>query len=195
VVRRSRIRAVDLVWLVVFLAPAIASERTAVWWALTFPVVVAGWLVGADARSVAVTRPRIRPAVFAASAVLLLLALPMWRGGPALEDAPPGVTAAVAALPAGTRAFIQQTWGSWFEFATPHVLPYVDSRIELFDTEVWDRYDAIAGGGSDADELLGSIGADAVVGEPTWPLVQRLRGDAGWRTIHEGPDGVVLVRA
>ncbi len=195
IVHRSRIRTIDVVWLIVFLAPAVASERAAVWWALTFPVVVAGWLAdeggtdGADP-----PRVRIRTPVLVGSAVVLVLALPTWRGGPALEDAPPGVTAAVSELPQGTRALVQQSWGSWFEWATPHVLPYVDSRIELFPAEVWERYDAVAAGGVDADDDLSSIGADVVVGETTWPLVGRLREDPGWRLVYEGDDGVVLRR-
>ena len=74
--------------------------------------------------------------------------LPVWRpidpatGAPVgvLVDAPPGITARCATWPSpATGVFNPQPWGSWFEFALPDLPVAIDSRIELFPAQVWDR--------------------------------------------------------
>jgi hypothetical protein len=191
--RRGRIGWIDVVWLVVFAVPAVASQRAVVWWALIAPTVVARWLAGPAEIGVGATARAGRPGrlVAALAAVLVVLALPWWRGGPALEDAPPGVADTLAVLPDGTRVLVYQPWASWIEYRAPNTLTYVDSRIELFPADVWSDYDAIASGDVGRLDL---IGADAIAGEATWPPIAALDGTAGWRTAYEGPDGIVLVR-
>ena len=96
---------------------------------------------------------RVLNAAVAATIVVACVALlPVWRptdpelGVPQgiLAQAPPGITDAVreAAVP-GDRVLVPQRWASWFEFALPDLPVAVDSRIELFPTEVWADYLAV----------------------------------------------------
>ena len=85
--------------------------------------------------------------------------------GPLLHGhAPRGLVQAVAALPAGTRVVAPQTWGSWFEWAAPHATYFIDSRFELFPSEVWADYAILRGTDpAAAAEVLDRWQADAVV--------------------------------
>jgi hypothetical protein len=94
--------------------------------------------------------------------VLALVALPIWRPidpvyGPegVVRYAPRGVTEALAAeaVP-GERLFAEQKWGSWFEQTLPGVPVMVDTRIELFDEQVWGDYLHVQSGRADWAEIL-----------------------------------------
>ena len=54
----------------------------------------------------------------------------------------------------GDRVLVPQRWASWFEFALPDLPVAVDSRIELFPTEVWADYLAVARGGDGWEDVL-----------------------------------------
>ena len=83
-----------------------------------------------------------------------------------LTDAPPGITAALADLTEpGDRIFNPQPWGSWFEFALPHTLVAIDSRIELFPAQVWDDYAKVAAGVEGWQAILDGWDVDYVVVE------------------------------
>jgi hypothetical protein len=190
-----------LLWLGLFLLPALITQRSSVWWALVFPVVVSRLMAAPDpAAAVPVGGSRL-PAriVVLALGAAMVVALPWFRGIPddrMLDDAPPGLTAAVAAeIPAGTRLFVHQPWGSWFEYATPSIPVFVDSRIELFPDEVWDAYDQIAFDGAGWAEALDAYDVEAIVASADWDLLPRLEDDPGWRVVAEDDDGAVLVRA
>jgi len=187
--RRAQVRAIDVVWLVLFLVPAVASQRAIVWWALTAPVVVAGWLAAEDRTDRAPGRGGVPVVVLLG--VVAVLALPWLRGGPTLDDAPPGVADAVAALPDGTRVMAYQPWSSWLEKEAPDSPVYVDARIELFPAEVWGAYDRLL---VDAPRVLDEVDAQAVAGPTSWAPIGSVRATAGWEVAYEGPDGVLLVR-
>lgn len=190
----------SLVWLAVFLIPAFVTQRSIVWWALVFPVVLAG-LGGASraarapARGESALPARVLIGTLMAAVVV---ALPWFRGIPdeqMLDDAPPGLTAAVREqIPYGTRLLVHQPWASWFEYATPGIPVFVDSRIELYPAAVWDAYDQIAFAGDGWAEALEAWDIEAIVAEADWALLPRLRDDPGWRVVVEDEDGTVLVR-
>jgi hypothetical protein len=203
--RRSEpARWIDIATLVVFFALAMTAARAIVWWSMVAPIVLAG----APGRRLAV--PRADPAARAESAgpafllvgalvAAILALLPWWRGTgfeSHVVDAPPGLTREVDALPAGTRLFVHQPWGSWFEFAVPDVPVFVDSRIELLPQDVWDDYGEVAFAGDGWREALERWQPDAIVANTEhWDLIPRLRDDPAWRVAYEDEDGVLFVPA
>jgi hypothetical protein len=195
--RRPRpVRWLDLVWLVLFLVPAFASGRAAVWWALVAPVTVAGWLT-AERRSAEPDRSSPLPAavIIATLVVAVVIALPWVRGGPTLRDAPGGLADALADLPDGAEVFVHQPWASWVEFASPHVLVYVDSRIELFPEEVWRDYGEVAFSRAGWREALGRSRPDAIVADKdSWDLIPFLRDAETWDVAAEDDEFVLFVR-
>jgi hypothetical protein len=89
---------------------------------------------------------------------------------------------------------VPQSWGSWFEWAVPAGLVFVDSRIELFPAEVWRDYRAITAGDT-ALEVLGRWGVDAVVVSPDEPaLRERLDSSPAWVSLHADEAGELFLR-
>jgi hypothetical protein len=136
--------------------------------------------------------------------------LPLWRPlGPAgvpvltLTHAPQGLAKAlrdeaarqVTTLQGPIRAWVPQTWGSWFEYAVPEVSVAVDSRIELFPPEVWSEEEKLAAGGADW-----SVGPEArgatfiVVASSQGALLARLRDDGRWSSVYADADGQIWRR-
>ena len=128
--------------------------------------------------------------------------LPVWRpidtglGAPAgiVGDAPSGITAALRDLAGpNDRVFNQQAWGSWFEFALPHLPVAIDSRIEVFPVAVWDAYQGVLAGADGWERQLDDWGVTiAVVDADEDAFTTRLTS-AGWRTVYTDDDGEILV--
>jgi hypothetical protein len=185
------------------------AVRGIAWWALGAAVTVAA-LVGSErgpATLEGLERPRPVNTVLAAVLALAGVALlPMWRpvdrqlGAPAgvVANAPPGLTAAVTGLARpGDNLYLPQPWGSWFEFATPAARVVLDSRIELFPAEVWDRYEAVAAGRPEWRRILNDWGVTLVIAtnEREGGLLEQLAADASWRQVYSDADGRLFVRA
>jgi hypothetical protein len=185
------------------------AVRGIAWWAIGAAVTVAA-LIGAE-RGRATLEPleRPRPLNTLVAAVLVVagvVLLPTWRpfdarlGAPAgvIANAPPGLTDAVAGLARpGDNLYLPQPWGSWFEFATPEALVVLDSRVELFPSEIWDRYETVAAGRDGWDTILDEWGVTLVIAteEGTRGLLDRLAADPGWREAYSDADGRLFVRA
>ena len=185
------------------------AVRGIAWWALGAAVTVAA-LVGAErGRATLEALERRRPLNGVLAGVLVLAGvalLPMWRpldrqlDAPAgvVANAPPGLTAAVAGLAReGDNLYLPQPWGSWFEFATPAARVVLDSRIELFPADVWDRYESVAAGSAEWREILDAWGVSLVIAtnEREGGLLEQLAADAGWRQVYSDADGRLFVRA
>jgi hypothetical protein len=199
--RTSRVRWLDLLALGIFLILALSAMRAIVWWAMVAPVILGGILatradVPDDERG-----PR-GPALAIVGSLLVgvLVLLPWWRGSdPAahLEAAPPGVTHALAQLPAGSRIFSYQPWGSWFIFALRDKTVFVDSRIEIVPEDVWQDYFEVAFAKARWREVLDEWEPDAIVGrgEEWEEIIELLRMQPSWDVLYEDEDGVVFVPA
>ena len=163
--RREPVPWPSILRLLFFFALALPAIRGAVWWGLVAPVTVAGWLGPGRAAEVGRADRRGSPvlnlAVVLTVAVGAVVVLPWWRtpepGGssPLLEQAPEGVAAAVEAVShPGDHVWIDQVWGSWFEYRTPDRPVFVDSRIEIIPKDVWDDYGQVGFAGADWREVL-----------------------------------------
>jgi hypothetical protein len=205
---RASVRWPDLVWLAGWAAIGIWAERGLAWWPLAAAFVVAAWLAplpavaGAEPASERHSpRPNAPNAVVAVGLGLLVVtALPWWRPPDQLTGreglltyAPSELAQALreAAAP-GDRIFTQQTWASWFEWSNPHALAFLDSRFELFPSEVFASYVAIAAGDTRSLAELEEMGTRIVVAKPDGALGGTLIG-AGWSVVFEDDEGAILV--
>jgi hypothetical protein len=203
-IRRTRpVPWTALVTLAAFFLLALSAQRAIVWWGMVAPVVVAGLLAPEP-----VTRPPDRTppatsripayAIIATLTVGALALAPWWRGSSYdrfLTAAPPGLTAAAEGLPPGTRTLVDQSWGSWFEFALPDLPVFVDSRIEIIPANVWHAYGQVGFSGADWKDTLDQYDVGAIVASNDWALLPELRTDPGWQEIYADGDGAVFIRA
>ena len=169
-----------LAWLGAFFLIGVYAQRGVAWWPIAAVTAIAGTLVRpsvARVRTETVSMRRVNGLLAGVLVLACLLALPSARqpvpgaGVPAelVTPAPAGVTATLRDLARpGDRIFNPQSWGSWFEYALPDQLVAVDSRIELFPPEVWQRYEERRGG-------------RRRLGRPARGLGRGVRGDPGAR--------------
>jgi hypothetical protein len=198
--RREPLQWTDLLTLGVFLFLALSAQRAIVWWGLVVPVMVAGLLPPAKARSTHAESPVPAFTIIGVLVVAIVALLPWWRSPTTQQlvaEAPPGIAQAVADLPPGTRVLAHQPWGSWLEFTDPDQLYFVDSRIEIVPKTVWQDYDQVAFSGAGWREALEKWDVQAIVAKKKdWDLILPfLRDDPEWSVAHEDDDGVVFVRA
>ena len=204
--RRSTVRVLDVARLVVFFVLGAIALRSTVWWALAAPPVVAGWLAAPQPQPeqrVAGGSLRRKVAAGAASVLLLVVAFSVRAGTDVVTGAPKRlasdapevlVGATRRAVPAGSRLRVFQPVASWFEYSLPGDPVMVDSRIELFPTEVWQDYDTAIVAGEGWHAILDRDEIAAVILPPGAVLARALRGNAGWMPEADGPAGSVFVR-
>jgi hypothetical protein len=192
----------DLLWLGAFFFLALPAARGVIWWGLVAPVVMAGLLP----RRATARRPAARagtPALNLAVVVTLVVAtvaalVHVRDSGPSLlREAPDGLAEAVAAdVAPGGRLVVPEPWGSWFEYAVPSVPVFVDPRIELFPTAVWEDYTTLRISRDGWQGVLDRWHADAIVVDTRdWTLGDRLKADPGWRLAYTDRDGELFVRS
>lgn len=195
-----------LAWLGIFFLIGVYAQRGAAWWPIAAVAAIAGTLIPARAPNIRIETPAMRRLNALVAAVLVLaclLALPSGRQAVAgagvpedlVDPAPAGVTAALRdlAMP-GDRVFNPQVWGSWLEYAVPKTLVAVDSRIELFTRDVWDRYERVAAGVGDWQGQLDSWDVRFVLTlARDTAFAERLEA-GGWREVYRDDEGAVYVR-
>jgi hypothetical protein len=206
--RGERVAWPTLAWLGVFFLIGAYAERGVAWWPLGAVAAIAGTVVPpvASAAPLRPDRPFVRRlnAVLVGALVLAGIALlPTWRSptqeadvsGGVVSPAPAGITAAVRDVArSGDRLFHPQPWGSWFEYAIRDLPVVIDSRIELFPAEIWDRFEAVEAGVDGWRDILDAWGVTIVVTRAADSAFADRLAAAGWVRIHADPDGGVFVR-
>jgi hypothetical protein len=194
-----------LLWLAFFFVIGAYAVRGIAWWPLGAVAAVAALLEpaprGAEAPAVAPAFRIVNAGVAVAIVVACIVALPFWRpvdsgtGSPqgTLSLAPSGITTTLASVAKpGDRILNPQPWGSWFEFAVPDATVAIDSRIELFPTQVWDEYVRITAGVEGWEGTLDRWGVTLAVASVADPGLRERLIAAGWTEIYVDADGSVL---
>ena len=192
-----------LAWLGAFFLIGAYAQRGVAWWPIAAVTAIAGTLIPpgvAAVRTETVSMRRVNALLAGVLVLACLLALPSARqpvpgaGVPAelVTPAPAAVTATLRDLARpGDRIFNPQSWGSWFEYALPDQLVAVDSRIELFTPEIWQRYEQVAAGVGDWEDQLEAWDVAFVVAlARDTAFAERLIA-AGWRELHRDAEGAV----
>ena len=203
IARRGRVVPWPAVaWLGAFLFVGAFAVRGVAWWALAMVPAVVALLPSAE-RPAAEPRTarlfrRLNVIVAGAIVVVGIAFLPAWRPiDPALDapaglvaDAPPGVTASLREIARpGDRLFNPQAWGSWFEFAVPDLPVAIDSRIELYPTQVWDDYATVAAGRDGWQALLDRWGVTLIAVDSADSAAQDRLAAAGWSRVFGDASG------
>jgi hypothetical protein len=196
--RRGRAPTIEeALTLVLFTGLTLWSGRNLLWWSVAVPPVVgsmlAGWRPGGSW-----TRTATR-LVFVT--MVLLAGLGLWRVArtPApdlLEDAPSGISAWLAENPDPAGRIFAEWWGWWFEYAVPDQRVFVDARVELFPSAIWDDYFTVVDGAGGWDQTLQRWDVRTVVADAAHelPLRQRLEADPCWTLAYQDADGAVYRR-
>jgi hypothetical protein len=194
----------DWIWLAGWGLIGAWAERGLAWWPFAAAFVV-GTVIGRSTGDIGeparAPRPnRLNAVVALALGLLIIVALPWWRPADPLTGregllsyAPPGLAQALRDSPPGGRVFTEQTWSSWFEWAAPEQLAFVDSRFELFPARVFNSYQAIVTGGDTALAELEANNVDLVVALDRSPLQEQLDA-AGRRRVAEDQEAVLFQR-
>jgi hypothetical protein len=195
--RRGRpVPWMSLLWLAVFFLLAMAAQRAIVWWGMVTPVVLAELLPAGEVRREA-ARESPAPAItiIATMSIAVLALLPWWRPDDLLSQAPPGITAYVEQHVApGSKMFVHQPWGSWFEFVTPDRPVFTDSRIEIIPKDIWEDYGQVGFAGADWRVVLDRWRPDVIVAADDWDLIPDLcAADSGWTRVYQDDDGQIFV--
>ena len=101
-----------------------------------------------------------------------------------------------AEVPPGSNVFASQLHASWAEYAAPEYRYAVDSRIELFPGDVWERYFQVSEARTGWEEVLAGDDVRGLVLDPDQAsgLLDVIRTDPSWRLVFEDDDGAVYVR-
>jgi hypothetical protein len=194
----------QLLWLASFFVLALPALRGVAWWGLVFPVVVAG--LGTQRSDADEERgsPIMNALLVTTIVAAAIVVMPLWRGasstgGPAFLSQAPAtlVDATEAGVPPGSRLFVSQTYASWFELELPSMPVFVDSRIELFPTSIWDDYLAIGSAREGWQATLDRWEVDALVINPDQDgaLVSHIENDPAWRSAFQDDSGYLFVRS
>ena len=210
-IRGRTISWLQLAWLGVLAIVGVMAVRGVAWWAIGAAPIAALLVSGISIRGRPVSDPGLDEqravgytAIAGVLAVFALAALPFWRPIDALYgpeglivDAPRGVTESLQAeATTADRLYADQRWSSWFELAVPGVPVMVDSRIELYDREVWGDYLHVSSGRADWQEILDrwDVSLVATAAEDNSQLKPFLETSSGWTLLHEDDEGVVYRR-
>jgi hypothetical protein len=194
-----------LAWLGFFFVIGAYAVRGIAWWPLAAVVAVASLHEPIPVPATEPAEPRafrvLNGVIVAVIALAAVALLPIWRpidaatGAPegTVSYAPSGITEALGDVARdGDRILNPQPWGSWFEFAIPDALMAIDSRIELFPSEVWADYERVMAGVEGWEGIVGDWGVTiAVVDAKNIGLHDRLTA-AGWTEIYADDEGAVL---
>ena len=196
-----------LLTLGVFFVIGLLAVRGIFWWAVIVPPTLVRTFDDRPMRSGEREWTNLLNTAFALGLVAIgMIFLPFWRpvatiggeGGSIVGDAPAGLTRELRSLPLqpGERIFSPQIYGSWFELELPDHPVFVDSRIEIFPTPVWDEYTAITSAREGWQEILARRDVRVVVadGDQMAKLLPVIQDDPSWRLVYTDLDGSIYLR-
>ena len=195
----GRLQSEEKITCIVFSIAAAASGRAVVWWALAVPPAIAAGIATASAKT-QWSRPVTRLAqaiVIAITIVGLARVASVQPQERLLSDAPVGIASALRAVSTpGARVF-EGWWFSWLEFANPQDRAFVDARVEVFPTSVWDDYFRVSSASPGWQGVLDRRQIDIIVASRAYQraLIEALAGEDGWRQTYADDLGVVFVRS
>jgi hypothetical protein len=185
----------------IFFVLGLPAIRGVMWWAAAAPVAVAG-VLPPPKRESRVGVPAMNLLIVLLVAAAVVISIPRNGrtviGDPILRDAPAGLSAAMRTdLEPGSRVFASQVWGSWVEFANPSLFVFVDARIELYSTQIWNDYFNASGAREGWETILDRWSVDAALLDPeqSGALVDWIRTSPEWELAYQDVDGYLFVRA
>ena len=112
------------------------------------------------------------------------------------ENASPGITGAVRSLASGGSRIFAASWGGWFEVELPGIPMFVDSRSEIFPTQIWEEYHQVVTARPSMERVLDEWHIDAVVFERVQHgvAIRTMEQSPSWVIYYEDSQGVVFVR-
>jgi hypothetical protein len=195
-----RLKGVDLLRLAVGALLGLMAIRNGLWWSMAAAPPLASLLAPQRARSArAVTEDQPKRAhwvVVAIMVALLALASPWSRSiSPMIPSAERGVVASstpVAAAaylrhhPMTGNMFNSQSFGSYFEWVLPRRPTFIDSRIELFSTRLWNDYFALMTTKPGWEQIMNrrGIGYAVLSRKPTSYLDLALHDSHKWSQVY-----------
>lgn len=194
--RRTPVTWVQMAWLALAFGVGLMAVRGMAWWGLIAASIVATLLAESPAsmKSEPTGSPSMNRFIIG-TIVIGWLVLAPWTREPRLDWAPEKLVATVRdTTPPGTRLFVAEPWGSWFEFRLPSRPVFVDPRIEVFPAEVWRDYHSVLQGRADWPAILERWDVDVVAAETDWPVVDFMRADPDWTLVTENEEGAVFAR-
>ncbi len=203
---RRRVTWPNVMGLLTFGGLGFMSVRGVYWWGMFAPVALAGTLASPTAEEPVEPESGKHTLFIGGLGLMLVLICVRWfpyrtDEAPApgmLMEAPAGITAALRTMVTpGEPVFNAQAWGSWLELALPGNPVAVDSRIELFSRDVWDRYARVSTAQPDWEQILEEWHVRiVVVNARQQPILLRqlLQGSPRWQQQYRDADGAVFVR-
>jgi hypothetical protein len=197
-----------LLGLAIFFAIGAAAIRGVIWWSLAAPLLLADLF---PERSPRRDRPSAVNTAFAVAIVAIGLLYwpwgrPMFTGSADTGTATDGLLSyapneyssrVLETVEPGTRLFVAEPWASWFELVAPDYPVFVDPRIELFSSAIWNDYDAISDAADGWERIVDRWGIDVLVLSQSQQsdLIAVIGDDPSWRVVYGDADGLLLVRA
>jgi hypothetical protein len=203
--RRGKVAWGPLLHLGVFLGMALLATRNVLWWSLAAAPALCRILAEEPSRRRREMEPSLLNTSIAACLVLLALLFVSLSAeseglrtpGQRVADAPVALTSELQqVLRPGERVFNAQRWGSWFELALPDHPVFVDSRIELFPTGVWNDYLNVSVAREGWQEILSRWNVRVLALHPVQQedLIPAVARDPHWRRVYRDDDGSIFVR-
>jgi hypothetical protein len=185
------------------------SRRSAAWYGLwLIPILAAtlqGWLGSAQPANPG--SPLVNRVMLGLLVLLALIAMPFWRPGlPALlarspllsADTPVAATAFLCeTVPAGSRGFAPLAFAGYQVYACPRLPVFVDTRVELYPTDLWRDYLALHNARYDWQTVADRHAMDYLFLQPAKEanLVAAVAASPAWREVYRDDQAIIYRRA
>jgi hypothetical protein len=209
-VRRRRLPAFYVITGLAFGAAALYSRRVLPWFGMAMAPALA-WALALPSSSVRTAsmrrsnKPVLNYVLVGLLLLGLLVSLPWFRGSLPLpperrsyvtpHTTPVEATPRLCRLGHGMRVFTEIGYASYLTWACPTVPIFMDTRFELYPSEMWQDYVMIGAAQFGWDKKLASYGINTllVAKAQQSALIAAVRASTSWRTIYEDADTFLAV--